>query len=56
MKVSVVGNGGREDSICWKLRQEGVDVFKSSTYTEVYDHNDLVVIGPEAFIAEGLTD
>ena len=55
-KVFVVGNGGREDSICWKLRQEGVSVFKSPTYTGVYGYNDLVVIGPEALIAEGLTD
>ena len=50
MKVFVVGNGGREDSICWKLRQEGIEVFKSSEY------NDLVIIGPEAPIAEGLVD
>ena len=56
MKIFVVGGGGREDSICWKLRQEGVDVFSSPTYTEVYDHNDLVIIGPEAPIAEGLVD
>ena len=56
MKIFVVGGGGREDSICWKLRQEGMDVFSSPTYTEVYDHNDLVIIGPEAPIAEGLVD
>ena len=42
MKVFVVGDGGREDSICWKLRQEGVSVFKSPIYTEVYNHNDLL--------------
>ena len=56
MKVFVVGNGGREDSICWKLRQEGVEVFKSSEYNGFYGYNDLVVIGPEAPIAEGLVD
>ena len=57
MKVSVVGAGGREDSISWKLRQEsGVKVFKSPDYVEEHGYNDLVVIGPEALIAEGLTD
>ena len=57
MKVSVVGAGGREDSIGWKLRQEsGVKVFKSPDYVEEHGYNDLVVIGPEALIAEGLTD
>ena len=56
MKVFVVGNGGREDSICWKLRREDVEVFKSSEYIKFSGNNDLVVIGPEAPIAEGLVD
>ena len=56
MKVFVVGSGGREDSINWKLRQEGVEVFKSPEYVGYYGYNDLVVIGPEAPIAEGLGD
>ena len=56
MKVFVVGNGGREDSICWKLRQEGIEVFKSPEYIVFSGKNDLVIIGPEAPIAEGLVD
>ena len=55
-KVYIVGDGGREDSLRWKLTQEGADVFKSGTYNEIYDHNDLVIIGPEVPIANGLTD
>ena len=55
MKVVVVGNGGREDSICWKLRREDVEVFKSSE-SIFSENNDLVIIGPEAPIAEGLVD
>ena len=55
-KIYIVGEGGREDSLRWKLRHEGVDLFQSATYNELYDYNDLVIIGPEAPIAEGLTD
>ena len=55
-QVFVVGSGGREDSINWKLRQEGVEVFKSPEYKRHYGYNDLVIIGPEAPIAEGLVD
>ena len=36
-KVYIVGDGGREDSLRWKLTQEGADVFKSGTYNEIYD-------------------
>jgi len=55
-KVYIVGNGGREASLRWKLRKEDIDLFMSSTYDELNGHNDLVIIGPEAPIAEGLTD
>ena len=48
-KVSIIGNGGREDSLRWKLQQEGVEI---ESTVEHY----LTVIGPEAPIAEGLTD
>ena len=48
-KVSIIGNGGREDSLRWKLQQEGVEIEPTVEYY-------LTVIGPEAPIAEGLTD
>ena len=52
-KVTIIGNGGREDSLRWKLRQEGVEIMVVSTYSA---QDYLTVIGPEAPIAEGLTD
>ena len=48
-KVTIIGNGGREDSLRWKLSTEQVKV-----ESEVSEH--LTIIGPEAPIAEGLTD
>jgi len=48
-KVTIIGNGGREDSIRWKLSTEQVKV-----ESVVSDH--LTIIGPEAPIAKGLTD
>ena len=48
-KVSIIGNGGREDSLRWKLQQEGIEI-------EPTVEHYLTVIGPEASIAEGLTD
>ena len=48
-KVSIIGNGGREDSLRWKLQQEGVEI-------EPTVEHYLTVIGSEAPIAEGLTD
>ena len=47
--VTIIGNGGREDSLRWKLSTEQVKV-----ESEVSEH--LTIIGPEAPIAEGLTD
>jgi len=52
-KVTIIGNGGREDSLRWKLRQEGVEIMYVSTYSA---QDYLTVIGPETPIAEGLTD
>ena len=48
-KVTIIGNGGRESSLRWKLKAEGVEIDP-----DVKDC--LTVIGPETPIAEGLTD
>ncbi len=80
MKVLVVGSGGREHAIAWKLKNEGARIASAgcnaglkelagsschevkATDTESIlkiaeqEKPDLVVIGPEAPLAEGLSD
>jgi len=46
-KVSIIGNGGREDSLRWKLQQEGVEIEPTVEYY-------LTVIGPEALLLKDL--
>ena len=47
MKITVIGNGGREQSIRWKLEQEGHVLEEGA---------DFVVIGPEVPIAQGMVE
>ncbi len=80
MKIFVVGGGGREHALVWKLKQSsscdriwcapgnaGIAQMADTLSIPVNDHNeiisfskkesiDLVVVGPEAPLAEGLTD
>ncbi len=75
MKVAVVGKGGREHAIAWKLKNDGCDVFAipgNPGIAQVAECIDipmkavaewcrdraieLLVIGPEAPLCEGLAD
>ncbi len=50
MKVHVVGTGGRESAIRWKLREDGHDEVDEAAAA------DLVIVGPEGPLADGLAD
>ena len=50
MKVHIVGSGGRESALRWKVTADGHDL------TESIDDAELVIVGPEAPLAAGLAD
>ncbi len=58
MKVAVVGNGGREHAIAWKLEQDGHRALRVPADADsiAAAQPDLVIIGPEAPLADGLVD
>lgn len=78
MKILVVGSGGREHALVWKLLQskrvskvfvapgnagtsaiaENIDVRTTDEIVSWLGENtiDLVVVGPDSYLAEGLTD
>ena len=80
MNILVIGSGGREHTLCWKLRQSskvenifcapgngGTAIDAENVEVDVSEHKeviafcktndvDLVVVGPEAPLAVGITD
>ena len=47
MQIEIIGNGGREHALAWKLTNENCTIEKDS---------DFVIIGPEVPIAKGLVE
>lgn len=64
MKILVIGSGGREHAIAWKLAGEGHRVFAwpgnpgIAEVAQIAEHvdADLTVVGPEAPLVEGIVD
>ncbi len=78
MKILVIGGGGREAALCWKIRQskkcerlycspgnagiaEYAELVHADTVDDLADFASrqdigLTVVGPEAFLAEGIVD
>ena len=64
MKILVIGSGGREHAIAWRLAKEGHKIFAwpgNPGIAQVAEIRqdvdaDLTVVGPEAPLAEGIVD
>ena len=47
ISIIMIGDGGREDSLRWKLEKENISI---------HENSEFVIIGPEGPIADGLTE
>jgi phosphoribosylamine--glycine ligase len=58
MNITVIGNGGREQALKWKLETDGhtVELIGATNQTNVEDQTSLVIVGPEAPLADGIVD
>ena len=59
-KVAVIGAGGREEALRWRLKQEGVSVFEENSLDEVKKQKpqdlDAVFVSMDGDLAEGVVD
>ena len=59
-RILIVGIGGREHALAWKIRQDGhAAEMKTGTIEELvsYAHDfDLTIVGPDQYLADGIVD
>jgi phosphoribosylamine--glycine ligase len=56
MRILIIGSGGREHALAWKLAREGHEVLAAPGDPGTGVGADLVVIGPEAPLVAGIVD
>ncbi|SQA12801.1 Phosphoribosylamine--glycine ligase [Streptobacillus moniliformis] len=65
MKVLIIGSGGREDAIMWKIKQnsnvEKIYIKSSNDIFEIKDFAlkekiDLTIVGSEELLVKGIVD
>src|SRR3989344_3650399 len=60
--ILIIGNGGRENALAWKIRQDGHRVIlKVGTHDELVafakqENIYLTIVGPDQYLADGIVD
>lgn len=59
-RILIIGSGGRENALAWKIRQDGHQAeMKTGAIEELVSHArdfDLTIVGPDQYLADGIVD
>lgn len=59
-RILIIGNGGRENALAWKIRQDGHKAeMKTGSIEELVQYArgfDLTIVGPDQYLADGIVD
>jgi phosphoribosylamine--glycine ligase len=57
MNITIIGNGGREHALKWKLEHDGHRVVMLDAQSKIENRqSQIVLVGPEAPLADGIVD